>query len=313
MTDNEQAIISQKVKAYVEAKDACTEAYANMDWSDYASLDTYRGLSTKALRMNPEHYQLWNIHKRVVAKMCELADADAAHQLLQGELLLTRLALYGPGRSNPKVYSVWYYRRWVLATQAERLDPASETQLWQTELDQCWTDRALKNDPRNFHLWNHVLEVRRRLGQVDPEAAGAWAERVLEAGQSDASWFHQRALIVEPELEACRTAEDGAGRAAVVERELFAVAGAISDESRSTGPWVYLVFVCRFIDALTSDIQELLEWIVTEGCGLDGDGPAGDIKGRIIRLRYASRALGSLGSGADDLLTLVHDALDKLQ
>lgn len=173
----------------------------NQDLLDQHALKKYSepdslSLSTRVLRINPEHVTAWSFRRHCLLALRPQGSPEQDDQsfdsALQEELPLT-LASF---QRNPKAYPIWEHRKWVLGQMT-----APE---WQAEL--ALLEKLFKLDGRNFHAWDYRRYVISKLRQSRPAETLdaeelAFSGKQIEANFSNFSAWHYRSKLLQSRLD----------------------------------------------------------------------------------------------------------------
>ncbi|KAF4444168.1 hypercellular protein HypA [Fusarium austroafricanum] len=199
-------------------------------------------LTTKLLRLNPEHYTTWNVRRRCLisslftkppsqqrSNVQGKASDDGAHEpdiaVLKSELSFTIPLLM----SFPKSYWIWNFRQWILSQAILRLGVAAAREMWHTELG--LTSLMLDKDQRNFHAWGYRRILVDRL--QSPELGGksmaedefAYTTKIIRRNLSNFSAWYHRSRVISRLLQ--ERAAERQERAAFLDQELDLVRRAL--------------------------------------------------------------------------------------
>ncbi|KAG6009830.1 hypothetical protein E4U21_001260 [Claviceps maximensis] len=225
----------QKIQQYKDLEQNIRQRTINEQYDE-----TTFQLSSKLLRINPEHYTIWNVRRRCLRSSILSAfyqydqqrddtsetegdnqtadvtdDQGSRHddeETIRSELMFTIPLLI----EFPKCYWLWKYRSWILLQAIERLSPAVARTIWQEELG--LVGKMLHRDRRNFHAWDyrrHVvaqLEASRLGGTSMVEAEFAFTTKMINGDLSNFSAWHNRSKLI-PHLLDERKADGDARKA----------------------------------------------------------------------------------------------------
>lgn len=215
-------------------------------------------LTTKLLRLNPEHYTIWNVRRRclvsgLLTRAGDQQGSDAQDQALdsknqesEANVLHSELAFTIPLLMQfPKCYWIWGFRQWILSQAIIRLPVPVTREIWRTELG--LTSKMLDKDPRNFHAWGYrrivvaKLESPELRGKSMAEDEFAYTTEMIGRNLSNFSAWHNRSQVIPALLEE-RGADDEM-RAAFLAEELYFVRGALNVGPEDQSLWYYHQFL----------------------------------------------------------------------
>ena len=203
-------------------------------------------LTTELLRLNPEHYTVWNIRRRcltsaLLTKTANQQDQESDVSVLQSELAFTIPLLM----AFPKCYWIWGFRQWILSQAILRLIVPVAREIWEAELG--LTSTMLNKDQRNFHAWDYrrivvaKLESPQLRGKSMAEDEFAYTTKMIRDNLSNFSAWHNRSQVIPRLLE-----ERGASskmRAAFLVEELSFVQGGLNLDPEDQSLWYYHQFL----------------------------------------------------------------------
>jgi len=215
-------------------------------------------LTTELLRLNPEHYTVWNIRRRCLTSALltnrssqqrpniqggapEAEDHHSDVTVLKSELAFTIPLL----KAFPKCYWIWGFRQWILSQAILRLTVPAARGIWQTELS--LTSLMLNKDQRNFHAWGYRgivvsrLESHELRGKSMAEEEFAYTTTMIRRNLSNFSAWHYRSQII-PRLLQERSA-DHQMRAAFLVKELSFVRDGLNLGPEDQSLWYYHHFL----------------------------------------------------------------------
>ncbi|PLW22923.1 hypothetical protein PCASD_12015 [Puccinia coronata f. sp. avenae] len=190
-----------KLKSAEEEAQLAEYKRLNQDLLDQHALKKYSepdslSLSTRVLRINPEHVTAWSFRRHCLLALRSQGNPNQEDQrfdsALQEELPLT-LASF---QRNPKAYPIWEHRKWVLGQMT--------TPEWQAEL--ALLEKLFKLDGRNFHAWDYRRYVISKLRQSHPAETLdaeelAFSGKQIEANFSNFSAWHYRSKLLQFRLD----------------------------------------------------------------------------------------------------------------
>jgi len=249
-----------KLKEYLALTEDVISRKKRKDWSKEA-LD----LTLRVLRINPEHYTVWNYRRNILLNgVFPASSAKEINDFISDELGMTMAAL----KANPKVYWLWNHRRWCLESVPEgpgligddELDPVGwKKASWERELSVV--ERMLDVDPRNFHAWDYRRYILASIPVKRPETSElAYTTHKIESNFSNFSAWHQRSKVFislweSGQLDAVESKE----------QEFDLVRNAMYTDPDDQSVWVYHRWLIglghdrQLLEREISSIQELLD------------------------------------------------------
>ncbi|KAG5982967.1 hypothetical protein E4U55_001019 [Claviceps digitariae] len=258
----------QKIQQYKDLEQNIRQRTTNSQYDE-----TTFHLSSKLLRINPEHYTIWNVRRCCLrstilktSKQHDHQQNDASEteggkeaiaaedrqgsqhddeETIRSELMFTIPLLM----EFPKCYWLWKYRSWILLQAIERLSTAVARTVWEEELG--LVGKMLHRDRRNFHAWDyrrHVvaqLETSRLGGTSMVEAEFAFTTKMINWDLSNFSAWHNRSQLI-PRLLDERKADEAA-RKAFLEEEISTVHEALNVGPEDQSLWYYQQYLVHAI------------------------------------------------------------------
>ncbi|KAG5953970.1 hypothetical protein E4U53_005963 [Claviceps sorghi] len=230
-------------------------------------------LSSKLLRINPEHYTIWNVRRCCLGTTIlstlnqngqqrhDTSETEGSIQTIvagdhqssrhddeetiRSELMFTIPLLM----EFPKCYWLWKYRSWILLQAIERLSTTVARNVWEEELG--LVGKMLHRDRRNFHAWDyrrHVvaqLEASRLGGTSMIEAEFAFTTNMIKWDLSNFSAWHNRSQLIPRLLDERKAGE--AARKAFLEEEIATVHEALNVGPEDQSLWYYHQYLVHAI------------------------------------------------------------------
>lgn len=230
-------------------------------------------LSSELLRINPEHYTIWNVRRRCLkysilstsrrdkkwndtsktqrdirshVAVVDCSDSQSGdEETIRSELMFTVPLLM----EFPKCYWIWKYRLWILHQAIERLSPTATRAVWQEEL--ALVGKMLKKDRRNFHAWGYRRHVVEQLessslrGTSMVEAEFAYTTKMIGGDLSNFSAWHNRSQLI-PRLLNERSADVNARRL-FLDEEILTVHEALNVGPEDQSLWYYHQYLVHAI------------------------------------------------------------------
>ncbi|TEA11031.1 Geranylgeranyl transferase type-2 subunit alpha [Colletotrichum sidae] len=238
-------------------------------------------LTTKLLRLNPEHYTAWNTLAWVVATGAAREFVSSMHSFSVLRRLVALFLGHDPARPRvpsgpreeqkkspwaeevvgtlkseltftiplllefPKSYWIWKYRSWLLQQAIDLLPKPIARSIWEEELG--LVSKMLTKDRRNFHAWGYrrrvvaVLESAALDGQSMVEPEFEYTTKMINVDLSNFSAWHNRTNLI-PRLLEEREADDAA-RQRFLDDELELVKNALNVGPEDQSLWFYHQFL----------------------------------------------------------------------
>ncbi|KAL3074261.1 hypothetical protein niasHS_015091 [Heterodera schachtii] len=174
---------AEKLQQFVDSRNLVFQKRKSGEYDD--EMLTICG---ELLTNNPDIYTLWNVRREAIEKRatkCEdESDEELAKrisELINGELKLTQNCLL----RNPKSYSTWHHRYWSCLRHP--------TPPLRQELALC--EKALGQDCRNFHCWDHRRSIA-RTAQLSAEEELRFSDTLVGRNPSNYSAWHYRGTLL---------------------------------------------------------------------------------------------------------------------
>uniref|UniRef100_A0AC35U0U7 Geranylgeranyl transferase type-2 subunit alpha n=1 Tax=Rhabditophanes sp. KR3021 TaxID=114890 RepID=A0AC35U0U7_9BILA len=187
--------------------------------------DEFLELIGKILVMLPDDYTLWSHRREYYLFHFEQFDKkNERDSKLGDELELTKVCLQG----NPKSYSAWFHRLWAIKNMKS---PDFKKEL-------ALTEKALKADCRNFHVWDYRRDIV-NLDKTPTMEELEFSNRMIDANISNYSAWHYRITILE--IFHLKTAWEIPYD--VLAEEFEKIANAFYTEAEDQSCWYYASFL----------------------------------------------------------------------
>lgn len=153
----------------------------------------------KAGALMPDYPTLWSLVKQLAEQFLASSPAESFEFLRKQITDISKIML-----KNPKSYLLWYHRLWciikALDIEKEKKTPLSNSIIME-ELK--LTDKFLKKDSRNFHVWNYRVELLTLISKYFNDSFSTFINDELEyclkmvkENFSNFSAWHYRAKLI---------------------------------------------------------------------------------------------------------------------